>query len=117
HPGAGNARVLRPGDLAAGSGKPAAAPGGGAGGVLGTAGRYRQAAGRRRGGGRGASWAPWADPAKPLHVDEGVVGLALTEGRPVWTADVLGDPRVHLLPESRRWIAQIGGTRARGVAP
>ena len=59
--------------------------------------------------GHGEFSGPLADMAKPLHGDEGVVGLALTEGRPVWTADVLGDPRVHLRPESRRWIADIGG--------
>ena len=47
--------------------------------------------------------------ARPLQSDEGVVGLALREGRPVWTPDVLNDPRMHLLPETRRWIEEVGG--------
>jgi GAF domain-containing protein len=50
-----------------------------------------------------------AERAQPLHADEGVVGRALTERAPVWTPDVLNDPRIPLRPESRRWIEEIGG--------
>jgi GAF domain-containing protein/CheY-like chemotaxis protein len=59
--------------------------------------------------GHGEFSGPLAETAKPLQVDEGVVGLALRDGRPVWTPDVLSDPRMHLRAESRRWIAEIGG--------
>ncbi|HEU4438943.1 MAG TPA: GAF domain-containing protein, partial [Methylomirabilota bacterium] len=59
--------------------------------------------------GHGEFSGPLAEMARPLQGDEGVVGLALTEGRPVWTPDVLRDPRMHLRPESRRWMAQMGG--------
>ena len=38
-----------------------------------------------------------------------MVGRALAERAPVWTADVLNDPRIQLRPESRRWIEEIGG--------
>ena len=47
--------------------------------------------------------------AQPLNANEGVVGRALTERAPVWTPDVLNDPRIPLRPESRRWIEEIGG--------
>jgi GAF domain-containing protein/ActR/RegA family two-component response regulator/anti-sigma regulatory factor (Ser/Thr protein kinase) len=50
-----------------------------------------------------------AERAQPLDADEGVVGRALTERAPVWTPDVLNDPRIPLRPESRRWIEEIGG--------
>jgi GAF domain-containing protein len=50
-----------------------------------------------------------AERAQPLETGEGVVGRALTERAPVWTADVLNDPRVPLRPESRRWIEEVGG--------
>jgi GAF domain-containing protein len=50
-----------------------------------------------------------AERAQPLNADEGVVGRALTERAPVWTPDVLNDPRIPLRPESRRWIEEIGG--------
>lgn len=50
-----------------------------------------------------------AERAQPLKADEGVVGRALTERAPVWTPDVLNDPRIPLRPESRRWIEEIGG--------
>jgi GAF domain-containing protein/CheY-like chemotaxis protein len=59
--------------------------------------------------GRGEFSEPLASTAEPLHPDEGVVGRALTERRPVWTSDVLNDPRIHLRPASRRWIEEIGG--------
>ena len=47
--------------------------------------------------------------AQPLNADEGVIGRALAERVPVWTADVLIDPRMRLRPESRRWIEEVGG--------
>jgi GAF domain-containing protein len=47
--------------------------------------------------------------AAPMDPDEGVVGRALAERRPVWTSDVLQDSRIRLRPESRRWIEEIGG--------
>jgi GAF domain-containing protein len=50
-----------------------------------------------------------AERAQPLNTDEGVVGRALTERAPVWTPDVLNDPRIPLRPQSRRWIEEIGG--------
>ncbi|HSE05219.1 MAG TPA: GAF domain-containing protein [Methylomirabilota bacterium] len=50
-----------------------------------------------------------AERAQPLDADEGVIGRALTERAPVWTPDVLNDPRIPLRPESRRWIEEIGG--------
>jgi GAF domain-containing protein len=59
--------------------------------------------------GRGPYSAPLARRAEPMEPGEGVVGRALTEGRPVWTSDVLHDPRIRLRPESRRWIEEIGG--------
>jgi GAF domain-containing protein/CheY-like chemotaxis protein len=59
--------------------------------------------------GRGEFSEPLAGAAEPLHSDEGVVGQALTERRPVWTGDVLNDPRIYLRPASRRWIEEIGG--------
>ncbi|HEX9747255.1 MAG TPA: GAF domain-containing protein [Methylomirabilota bacterium] len=59
--------------------------------------------------GQGPFSGPLAERAQPLNADEGVVGRALTERAPVWTADVLNDPRIELRPESRRWIEEIGG--------
>jgi GAF domain-containing protein/CheY-like chemotaxis protein len=59
--------------------------------------------------GQGPFSGPLAERAQPLKADEGVVGRALTERAPVWTADVLNDPRIQLRPESRRWIEEIGG--------
>ena len=59
--------------------------------------------------GQGPFSGPLAERAQPLNADEGVVGRALTERAPVWTADVLNDPRIALRPESRRWIEEIGG--------
>jgi GAF domain-containing protein/anti-sigma regulatory factor (Ser/Thr protein kinase) len=50
-----------------------------------------------------------AERAEPLNADEGVVGRALTERAPVWTPDVLNDPRIPLRPQSRHWIEEIGG--------
>jgi GAF domain-containing protein/CheY-like chemotaxis protein len=46
--------------------------------------------------------------AQPLNPREGVVGRALEERAPVWTTDVLHDPRIQLRPESRRWNEEIG---------
>ena len=59
--------------------------------------------------GQGPFSSPLTARAQPLDADEGVVGRALTERAPVWTADVLNDPRIKLRPESRRWIEEIGG--------
>ena len=59
--------------------------------------------------GQGKFSGPLAERAQPLNADEGVVGRALAERAPVWTADVLNDPRIELRPESRRWIEEIGG--------
>jgi GAF domain-containing protein/CheY-like chemotaxis protein len=59
--------------------------------------------------GQGPFSGPLAERAQPLNADEGVVGRALTERAPVWTTDVLNDPRIQLRPESRRWIEEIGG--------
>jgi len=46
--------------------------------------------------------------AQPLNAHEGVVGRALEERAPVWTTDVLHDPRIQLRPESRRWNEEVG---------
>jgi len=43
-----------------------------------------------------------------LELGEGVVGRAVAEGRPVWTADILNDPAVFLTPTSRARIAAVG---------
>jgi len=59
--------------------------------------------------GRGQFSGPLTDRAQPLRMDEGVVGRVLDDGRPIWTADVLADPRIRLSPESRRWIEEVGG--------
>ncbi|HKW92137.1 MAG TPA: GAF domain-containing protein, partial [Methylomirabilota bacterium] len=59
--------------------------------------------------GQGHFSGPLTGQAQPLDPDEGVVGRALAEGKLVWTADVLNDPRMRLREESRRWIEQIGG--------
>jgi GAF domain-containing protein len=59
--------------------------------------------------GRGQFSGPLTHRAKPMDPDEGVVGRALAERRPVWTSDVLQDSRIRLQPESRRWIEEIGG--------
>jgi GAF domain-containing protein/CheY-like chemotaxis protein len=59
--------------------------------------------------GQGQFSGPLTDRAQPLAADEGVVGRALAERGPVWTADVLTDPRMRLRPESRRWIEEVGG--------
>ena len=59
--------------------------------------------------GQGPFSGPLAGRAQPLDPDEGVVGRALIERAPVWTGDVLTDPRIQLRPESRRWIEEIGG--------
>jgi GAF domain-containing protein len=59
--------------------------------------------------GQGVFSSKLLERARPLHADEGVVGRALTERAPVWTPDVLNDPRIPLRPESRRWIEEIGG--------
>ena len=37
------------------------------------------------------------------------MGRALVERSPVWTPDVLADPRIQLSPESRHWIEEVGG--------
>jgi len=65
--------------------------------------------GLRLAAGRGQFSAPLSRRAAPMDRDEGVVGRALIEGRPVWTSDVLNDPRIRLRPESRRWIEEVGG--------
>ncbi|HUP36177.1 MAG TPA: GAF domain-containing protein [Candidatus Limnocylindria bacterium] len=59
--------------------------------------------------GQGPFSGPLAERAQPLNLDEGVVGRALTDRAPVWTPDVLNDPRIELRPASRRWIEAIGG--------
>jgi GAF domain-containing protein/CheY-like chemotaxis protein len=59
--------------------------------------------------GQGPFSGPLTERAQPLNADEGVVGRAMTERAPVWTADVLNDPRIQLRPASRRWIEEIGG--------
>jgi GAF domain-containing protein len=58
--------------------------------------------------GQGPFSGRFAGRAQTLNADEGVVGRALTERAPVWTADVLSDPRIQLRPESRRWIEEAG---------
>ena len=65
--------------------------------------------GLRLAAGRGPFSAPLAQRAGPMDPGEGVVGRALTEGRPVWTSDVLQDPRIRLRAESRGWIEEVGG--------
>ncbi|HEX5530632.1 MAG TPA: GAF domain-containing protein, partial [Methylomirabilota bacterium] len=59
--------------------------------------------------GQGQFSGPLSDRARPLRMDEGVVGRALLERSPVWTPDVLADPRTQLSPESRHWIEEVGG--------
>ena len=59
--------------------------------------------------GKGQFSGPLTDRARPLRMDEGVVGRALLERSPVWTPDVLTDPRIRLSPESRHWIEEVGG--------
>jgi GAF domain-containing protein len=59
--------------------------------------------------GRGQFSGPLIQRAEPMDPDEGVVGRALAERRPVWTSDVLQDSRIRLRPASRRWIEEIGG--------
>ena len=59
--------------------------------------------------GQGMFSGPLSGRAQPLNADEGVVGRALAERAPVWTADVLNDSRMQLRPESRRWIEEVGG--------
>jgi GAF domain-containing protein/CheY-like chemotaxis protein/anti-sigma regulatory factor (Ser/Thr protein kinase) len=58
--------------------------------------------------GQGQHSGSLTDRAGPLQMDEGVVGRALLERRPVWTPDVLADPRISLSPESRRWNEEVG---------
>jgi len=43
-----------------------------------------------------------------LSPGEGVAGLALAQGRPVWTADILADPAIQLRPETRARLAELG---------
>jgi signal transduction histidine kinase len=59
--------------------------------------------------GHGQFSGPLIQRAEPMDPDEGVVGRALAERRPVWTSDVLHDSRIRLRPASRRWIEEIGG--------
>ena len=59
--------------------------------------------------GQGQFSGPLSDRARPLRMNEGVVGRALLERSPVWTPDVLADPRIQLSPESRHWIEEVGG--------
>ena len=59
--------------------------------------------------GQGQFSEPLSARAEPLRMDEGVVGRALVERSPVWTLDVLADPRIRLSPGSRHWIEEIGG--------
>jgi GAF domain-containing protein len=59
--------------------------------------------------GHGQFSGPLIQRAEPMDPDEGVVGRALAERRPVWTSDVLQDSRIRLRPASRRWIEEIGG--------
>ncbi|HJR04151.1 MAG TPA: GAF domain-containing protein, partial [Methylomirabilota bacterium] len=58
--------------------------------------------------GQGPFSGPLSGRARPLDANEGVIGRALAERAPVWTADVLHDPRIQLRPASRRWIEEIG---------
>src|SRR5258708_34309457 len=51
--------------------------------------------------GKGQFSGPLTDRARPLRMDEGVVGRALRERTPVWTPDVLPGPPIRLSPESR----------------
>jgi GAF domain-containing protein/ActR/RegA family two-component response regulator/anti-sigma regulatory factor (Ser/Thr protein kinase) len=46
----------------------------------------------------------------PLLVEpgEGASGLAFSERRPVWTPDVVDDPRIRLRPESRERLVHLG---------
>ena len=50
------------------------------------------------------------DFAGPLLVEpgEGASGLAFSERRPVWTPDVVDDPRIRLRPESRERLVHHG---------
>ncbi|HUF94237.1 MAG TPA: GAF domain-containing protein, partial [Candidatus Limnocylindria bacterium] len=45
----------------------------------------------------------------------GVTGLAMAEGRAVWSADVLADPRITQAPAWRERLAAIGCTAVMGV--
>src|SRR5581483_12166821 len=59
--------------------------------------------------GQGQYSGPLTRRARPLRIDEGVVGRSLRERRPVWTPDVLADPTVELSAEARGWIEEVGG--------
>ena len=47
-------------------------------------------------------------PGTVIPVDEAVAGLAVREGAPVSTSDVLADPRVVLTPETRTLVERSG---------
>jgi len=47
-------------------------------------------------------------PGTRISGDEALAGLALREGRPVSTPDILNDPRITLNPETRSRIEQAG---------
>src|SRR6266536_6060398 len=40
--------------------------------------------------------APGMTSLPPLRIGDGVVGRAVAEGRPIWTADILNDPAIYL---------------------
>jgi GAF domain-containing protein len=63
------------------------------------------------GGGRGEGWL-----GQVLAAGLGMAGRAVTEGAPVWTADLLVDPRVPIAPWLRERMVE-EGLRAVAAAP
>ena len=47
-------------------------------------------------------------PGTRISGDEALAGLALREGRPVATPDILDDPRITLHPETRAMVERVG---------
>src|SRR5260370_34442184 len=66
--------------------------------------------------GKGQFSGPLTDRARPLRMDEGVVGRALLARSPVWTPDALADPPIHPRPGSRPWVEE-GHGAARHPSP
>jgi len=55
--------------------------------------------------------------AVPFRPGEWVLGKALQELRPVWSADILGDPALPVSENTRQWVLENGVPRAILAAP
>jgi GAF domain-containing protein len=57
---------------------------------------------------RGVGLSPEFADAMRVHVGEGTTGKAVRDRKPVWTADILGDPGLSLAPDTRALVMREG---------